>query len=167
MAKRFVHRHAARPVMIAPLALSVLHRQRLLLGPAFLEKYPHPWLVWESGPQRPSAPGSTVVETRTPRQAGPAPSRTQEPVAFPLTGTRALRLGRAITCDLVIDDVTVSRELGLIRPEDHRWFFDRLSPAVTLELSSGLALSHGDVWLTFLSSSELVARLDALPGAPA
>jgi hypothetical protein len=148
--------------MIAPLALSVLHRQRLLLGPAFLEKYPHPWLVWESGPQRPSAPGSTVVETRTPRQAGPAPSRTEEPVAFPLTGTRALRLGRATTCDLVIDDVTMSRELGLIRPEGQRWFFDRLSPAVTLELSSGLALSLGDVWLTFLSAAELVARLDAM-----
>ncbi|MDX2008866.1 MAG: FHA domain-containing protein [Myxococcaceae bacterium] len=150
--------------MIAPLSLSVLYRQRMLLGAGFLEKYPHPWLIWESGPGRPSeGPAPDVLETRTPRQAGPARTPSHEPIAFPLAGARPLRVGRATSNDLVVDDVTVSRELGRLRCEGDKWFFDRVSPPVTIPLSSGLALSHGEVWFTFLSAADLLARLEAIP----
>jgi hypothetical protein len=147
--------------MVQPLSLSLLYRQRLLLGAGFAERYPHAWLIWESGPARPTeGDPADVIVTRTPRQAGPARTPSHEPIAFALAEGKALRLGRATTNDLVIDDVTVSRELRVIRSDGGRWYFDRLSPAVTLELTSGMALSHGEVWFTFLSAADLAARLD-------
>ncbi|MCU0702241.1 MAG: hypothetical protein MUC96_37565 [Myxococcaceae bacterium] len=149
--------------MVSPLSLPLLYRQRLMLGAGFLDKYPHPWLIWESGPGRPTeGQRPDVIETRTPRQAGPPRTPTHEAIAFPLVGARPLRIGRASSNDLVVDDVTVSRELGLIRCEADRWFFDRLSPQVTIPLSSGLALSHGEVWFTFVSAADLLTRLDGM-----
>jgi hypothetical protein len=79
---------------------------------AFRRAEPQPWLVWEAGPWKPGG-AKTIVGVSSPT---PVPARIPkgaEALAFALT-TRQLdpesqvTLGRGETCDIIINDGTVS-----------------------------------------------------------
>ena len=141
---------------------SILQRQALLLGAGFATRYPHPWLVWEKGPHRP--PGTpeerNVVQTLLPTQAGTPKADGADPLCFALFGPGPLRVGRADGCSIIVDDVTFSRDLGLLVCVDGRWAFEATFGART-ELSAGSQLKNGDVTLSFETSESFAGRLAA------
>ncbi len=144
--------------------LSVLQRQSLLLGAGFATRYPHSWLVWELGPHRPAGEERNVLDTMKPSQAGTPKAVGTDPLCFALFGPGPLRVGRADGCSIVVDDVTFSRDLGVLIFVDGRWAFDATTGG-RLELDAGSRLQNGDVTLSFETSESFVLRLTALsPG---
>lgn len=153
--------------------LSVLHRQALLLKEGFVERYPNDWLIWEPGPWQPAR--STIesnLETtlRPSSRAAPQPA-TGDALCFQLKlarGAQSLKVGRATTNDVVINDLTASREQFVLRFERGAWFLAGGAGALELDgaavgalagpLRSGAAISLGDVRMTLLSGHELAAR---------
>jgi hypothetical protein len=146
------------------LLLSVLRNQHLLLERGFSTRYPHPWLVWEPGPRRPagSAAERNTLSTQAPTQAGPAKAAGGDPLCVPLFGA-ALRIGRGDDCAIIIDDVTFSRDFGVLTLEGETWRFTPTAGGALVTLTAGTPLRHGDVTLTFETPASFVARL-APPG---
>jgi hypothetical protein len=153
-----------RATPLPMLLLSVLRNQHLLLAAGFATRYPHPWLVWELGPRRPSTDAGerNTLVTQVPAQAGPAKTSGHDPLCFPLFGT-ALRIGRGDDCAIVIDDVTFSRDFGVLHFADTTWAFAPTTGGAPITLTPGMPLRHGDVTLTFETSTSFVARLST-PG---
>lgn len=147
------------------LLLSVLRNQHLLLGAAFATRYPHPWLVWELGPRRPAASAveRNTLETQRPSQAGAPKAAGHDPLCFPLFGT-SLRVGRGDDCAIVIDDVTFSRDAGVLSLVGASWSFHPSAGGAPVPLEAGSTVQSGDVTLTFETSTSFVARLSR-PGA--
>lgn len=152
-----------RRAPVPTLFFSVLHRQRLALSRGFAVRYPNPWLVWEAGPWRPSAGPieRDTKETVLPSRAGAARPKHDDPLCFALVGNEPIRVGRGDGCLVQIDDVTFSRDLGLVAPEGQQWVFKPATGGSTV-LRPGLTLQNGDVTLTFESVESFAARLDAV-----
>lgn len=154
--------------MARSLLLSLLVRQHMALKEKFRARYPHPWLVWEAGawnvPE--TLEGGNVVATQLPltdlRDCLPAgDAMCFELVALAERGP--LRLGRASTNALLVNDATVSREqLAFSATPDEHWQVARvqgsrpvtvggveLEPERPLVLQPGVQLQVGDVRFTF------------------
>jgi hypothetical protein len=101
-----------RPTMVPAFMLSLLNRQRQLLGAKFFERYPSNWLVWEPGPWRPARSESTsnTESTQLPSPvpfAGPAGD---DALCFELKrAVSELTVGRSTENHIVVNDLTVSR----------------------------------------------------------
>lgn len=157
---------------MASYGFSILQRQRQLLGPRFAERYPHDWLIWEAGPWRPATTRSArdTESTRLPTAAGPARPVGEDFLCFVLDASRApLHVGRATTNDIAINDLTASRDQFVFDVENGLWRVRSLQPGALLDgsvlgeqptpLTSQSRLAVGAVFLTFLSSTDLVRRL--------
>jgi len=141
---------------------SILQRQALLLGAGFATRYPHPWLVWELGPHRPTGTPAerNVVATVLPSQAGAPRASGADPLCFALFGPGPLRVGRADGCSIVVDDITFSRDLGVLVCVEGRWAFDATGGGRT-SLDAGSRLQNGDVTLSFETAESFAGRLAA------
>lgn len=151
--------------------LSVLHRQVLLLEGGFTRRYPWDWLVWEPGPWRParSELESNLASTLVPREGETRAPSAHDPICFQLSPPPSgqLRVGRATNNDLVINDLTASREQLTLTYQSARWTVEtgadvRIDGAEPVDgpvsLVSNQTLVVGDVRLTFLSAQDLAQR---------
>jgi hypothetical protein len=160
--------------MTRALLLSLLSRQCLLLKPAaFRERYPHGWLVWESGVWNVPEMGEELGATRSPAREIADCLPESDVLCFELAPSRKeLTLGRSTENDIVINDATVSR--GHLRAafEGDRWSVQPLPDSaqatlngVRLELDrktplvNGAKLRIGDVTLTYHTVESFVARV--------
>jgi hypothetical protein len=163
--------------MARALLLSLLVRQHLALKEKFRARYPHSWLVWESGvwnvPENSEQNhGDTRLPTSDLRDCLPAGDAMCFELA-PGAGRDVLPLGRASHNVLVVNDATVSREhLALHHQADGRWMVEALSqggpallsgkmlrPGQPTLLESGMQLQLGDVRLTFHDAESFHTRM--------
>lgn len=165
---------------MAGIPLSMLTRQLLALGAGgFSSRYPHAWLVWEPGERvapmpKPGIPMTTVVPVSSPSRA-PA---VEDPLCFPLVvpvSGLAMKVGRAPESNLVVDDLTVSREHFELALEVADWVITvpaasnattmvrnmSLQPGEKMNLLDGCTIVAGGVQFTYLKSARLLARLIA------
>jgi hypothetical protein len=154
--------------------LSILHRQHLVLKNEFLSRYPSDWLVWEPGPWKParSVLESNLEQTKKPGEDEPRPAG-QDAMCFQLKlapGASQLKVGRATTNDLVINDLTVSREQFMLRLEKDQYalvvmhgrvIVDGVEATPRASLRSGSSIQFGGVKLTLLSAAEFAERAQA------
>nr|MCU0701749.1 FHA domain-containing protein [Myxococcaceae bacterium] len=133
-------------------------------------------LVWEPGPWKPAR---SVVESNLESTILPNAKPLERPsgedaICFELRlpkGATTLKVGRATTNDIVINDLTASREQFSLRSTGEGWFVLAPRGLVTVDgaaadessaaLRSGAVLSLGDVRLSFLSSVALGRRAAA------
>lgn len=153
---------------------SVLARQALLLKDQWATRYPHDWLVWESG--APSGSAVSVATTQLPDLNAPRPPK-GDGLCFELDAVlERVRVGRALENDIVVPDATVSREHVLLEKRDGVWLVTALpSSRATafkvqaeveaadrpLPLASGDQLTLGRVRMTYLSSAAMRALVGA------
>jgi hypothetical protein len=150
--------------------LSFLALQYLVLRDRFADRYPHSWLAWE--------PGAWSVPAREDTHS------TRLPVAQPVVGghmqsdalcfelaPRPLRLGRAESSDIPINDATVSRDhLLLTADRDEHWLLTSASargtrvgamlvpPGRSVELWTGVRVTAGAAVFTFLGPMDFLER---------
>ncbi|MER2564272.1 MAG: FHA domain-containing protein [Myxococcaceae bacterium] len=157
--------------------LSILHRQQLLLKDGFVTRYPLDWLVWEPGPWKParSVLESNLESTQLPAKEQPRPIGT-DAICFQLKLPESglITVGRATTNDLVINDLTASRDQFALRHDSGAWLL--VGPHAPLyvdgerakdvhPLKSGSSIVLGSVRLTLLSAADMAPRAAAF--APA
>lgn len=164
-------------VALRSFLMSFLVREYLVAKSTFARKYPGAWLVWEPGDWK--APRNKAATTEVVR------SRVQEPRAgdalcFQLgsTGERRsqLTVGRDDSCQVVLNDATVSRVHLSLEGSLEEWAAAAVDPekqvlldgaklqVISTPLSPGASLQLGGVSLTFLDSAALVNRVAALGG---
>ena len=128
------------------------------------------WLVWEPGKWSASGGFDPTLQP-----AGIAAAATgHDSLSFHLKVKVPLKLGRSSTCDLLLNDATVSREHLVLEPVAEGWSVKVLSVAGITEvdgtpvrhgesrpLASGATLRVGDVRLTFLDAPAMRARLES------
>ncbi len=159
-------------VSIAPYALSILRRQSLLMGDDFLRRYPHDWLVWEAGPWRPasSRAGRDILTTLQPGKEGPARPEGEDCLCFPLQPFRGrISVGRATTNQIVLNDLTASREHLQFEHDGTAWRVSALRRGTLIdtvelgdspvELHPGAHIHAGAVTLTFHTSAHFLERV--------
>lgn len=158
---------------VSAFMLSLLGRQHQLLGRSFFERYPSDWLVWEPGPSRPSRI-LTSNSDNTLNPSGPAVHTPldEDPLCFELKRApgASLSVGRATENDLVLNDLTISREQFVLQLIDKAWQVrGRGSPvsvdgaavgAAGLPLRNGAVIRAGNARLTFYSPEGFPQRLD-------
>lgn len=163
------------------LLLSVLARMHRDSGAeAFAAAHPHCWIVWEPGAWKPPPKtGETMIAATGPTP----PPAAGEALALGLQ-VRAgkapqLTLGRDATCDLEINDATLSHvhllfmeaapRCWTVRDAGSRngsWIDERpLAKGVPQPLSTGSRLRAGQVCLTYYDPPGLYSRL--IFGTPA
>lgn len=162
--------------------LSILHRQQLLLKDGFVTRYPLDWLVWEPGPWRParSVLESNLESTQLPGSEQPARPTGEDAICFQLKLPKdgdLLRVGRSTTNDIVINDLTASREQFSLRWHEGAWQLAAARGVVTVDgqpvdgqvgpLKSGAAIALGDVRATLLSANDMVVRAAGFKTRPA
>lgn len=140
---------------------------------AFRERYPHGWLVWESGVWNVPEMGEELGATRSPAREIADCLPESDVLCFELAPSRKeLTLGRSTENDIVINDATVSRSHLRAGCEVDRWWVQPLpeSAAATLNgvqldphrrtpLSNGAKVRIGDVTLTYHTVESFVARV--------
>ena len=154
--------------------LSLLGRQRQLLGPRFSSRYPSNWLVWEPGPWRParSEATSNVESTQLPTPAARPVS--EDALCFELKRVEAsLTMGRSTENQIVVNDLTVSREQLFLEFAAGQWRLRTLGP-VTVDsrvvgpegalLTNEARVTIGDVRMTFYEPEGFLRRLEAESG---
>lgn len=159
--------------------LSLLCRQSLLTGDKFGARYPHGWLVWEPGEWVGPGRGEDVsrAETRLPSNKTPDRPLAGDALCFELRATdgATLKLGRSEENDLVVNDMTVSREhlrLTLVRGN---WIVTpgveakatvigdaSVAPGMSRSLKSGDTLKLGGISMSFYESVPFAARVKSL-----
>jgi hypothetical protein len=155
-----------------------LRRQRTLLGEAFTTQYPEAWLLWHAGPWRPatSAAQSNVATTQLPTT--PARPAGEDSLCFLLrAGHPRVSVGRATSNDIVINDLTASRQQFVLLQEPEGWYLDACAANLRLDgveptgragpLPSGARLDIAEVQLAFFSSPgffDFLSSLDARAG---
>ncbi|MBM4783068.1 MAG: FHA domain-containing protein [Archangiaceae bacterium] len=157
--------------------LSILHRQQLLLKDGFVIRYPLDWLVWEPGPWRPahSVLESNLESTQQPAKEQQRPTGT-DAICFQLKlpAQGIIKVGRATTNDLVINDLTASREQFALRHDANHWvlvgphapmFVDGERAKDVHPLKSGSGIVLGSVHLTLLSAADMMTRASAYKAA--
>lgn len=152
--------------------LSVLNRQYLLLETGFVRRYPWDWLVWEPGPWKPARTEleSNLASTLMPSSTTPVKPKVLDAICFQLVPPPSgqLKLGRATSNDVVINDLTASREQLVLSHRDGAWSLPVSRGQVVIDecerpdgdvaLRSGMSLRLGDVRLTYLSSAAMLER---------
>ena len=151
--------------------LSLLGRQHLLLGGQFFERYRSAWLVWESGPRRPSRAlhgntETTLLPTQAPNAA------VSDAVCFELKQepNATVTVGRSSDNELVLNDLTVSREQFVLEFIDRVWRVRSRGTPLRVEnvaveaegvvLMNGSVIVAGDVRMTFYSPEGFPTRLE-------
>ncbi|MDP1825548.1 MAG: FHA domain-containing protein [Archangium sp.] len=156
--------------------LSLLSRQRQLLGDRFKERYPSNWLVWEPGPWRPAR---SELTSNTEATQLPTPMPFARPVGddalcFELKRVvSSLMMGRGSENHIVVNDLTVSRAQLHLEFANEQWRV-RTNSAVTVDGQSvgthGLPLKNasviviGDVRMTFYEPDGFLQRLQQPQG---
>jgi hypothetical protein len=148
--------------------LSILHRQRLLLRDEFVTRYPSEWLVWEPGPWKParSVLESNLESTQQPASLPPLRPAGDDVICFQLQRGATLKVGRATSNDIVVNDLTASREQFQLRFEAGAWVLDAPVGVVVNEhavegavpLAPGAAIVLGGVRMTLLSAADMAKR---------
>lgn len=151
--------------------LSILHRQQLLLKEGFVSRYPLDWLLWEPGPWRPA---HSVLESNLESTQQPLHQQGERPIGpdaicfqLKLPASGLIKVGRATTNDLVINDLTASREQFGLRHDAGQWVV--VGPHAPLHvdgerakdvhpLKSGSSIVLGSVELTLLSPEDMERR---------
>lgn len=154
--------------------LSILHRQQLLLKEGFVSRYPLDWLIWEPGPWRPA---HSVLESNLESTQQPLHQQGERPIGpdaicfqLKLPSSGLIKVGRATTNDLVINDLTASREQFALRHDAGQWVL--VAPHAPLHvdgeramdvhpLKSGSAIVLGSVELTLVSAADMADRAGA------
>lgn len=156
--------------------LSALKRQLAGLSPAALHKiHSADWLVWEAGAWKAGrgAGAPTLQLPQQSRDAAASPSGGGEALAMTLVRGATLVLGRAPSCDLSVNDATLSsHHLSFVTTPDGFWTVEdlgstngtllngaRLPPRVPRALADGVELEAGSVHFTFHTADGLWARL--------
>lgn len=154
--------------------LSLLGRQWQLLGARFLERYLSDWLVWEPGPWRPGGflTSSTEV-THQPSATQPARPVGGDALCFelrPLAGA-SLIVGRSGENDIVVNDLTVSREQFVLQFAHPQWLVLPRAPPLSVDgqpvgpegvaLANAAVITAGGARLTFYRSDRFGERLQA------
>lgn len=157
--------------MVPAFMLSLLGRQRQLLGARFSERYPSNWLVWEPGPWRParSETTSNSEATQLPTSVPFARPAGDDALCFELKrAVCELTVGRGTENHIVVNDLTVSR--GQLRLEfvngswrvltTHLVMVDGqpIGPQGAL-LKNASAIVIGAVRLTFYEAEGFLLRL--------
>lgn len=153
--------------------LSLLGRQRQLLGDSFFERYASDWLVWEPGPWRPARSILTndVETTLKPSTMEPPRPAGEDALCFELKRVAGapLSVGRGAENQIVINDLTVSREQFVLQLEGASWRVRATGPlnvdgkpvgAAGALLKSGSVIGAGDVLMTFYSRDGIPGRLE-------
>lgn len=166
--------------MVRAYLLSLLVRQRLALKDQFERRYPHPWLVWEPGVWRAAASAieQSTGSTRIPSDVAEDRPPQGDALCFELStggeGPRSpLRLGREPGSDIVINDLSVSREHLILAPDEQAHWRLQTSPASKTTLHRGREVPPGsqlplecsdrvkigDISLTFYGAQGFLERL--------
>lgn len=161
----------------AAFLLSLLARQYLLLKEdGFTKRYAHPWLVWEPGAWNAPSPGEnpSIASTRTPPMGTALTPKVGDALCFSLEATKAtLLVGRSSDSDIVINDMTVSREHLVLSHDGAAWAVEAkhgtttsgsgavVLPGVRVPLEQGATLKVGGSVLTFWSAPAFLGRVKA------
>lgn len=154
--------------------LSLLGRQHQLLGSTFFERYPSDWLVWEPGPWRPSRSILTSNAEKTQLPSGMDDPRPQgeDALCFELkrVAGACLTVGRGTENQIVINDLTVSREQFVLELVGKSWVVRSRGTPLTLDgqvlesdgapLADAMVIGAGDVRMTFYSPAGFPQRLE-------
>ena len=154
--------------------LSLLSRQRQLLGARFFERYRSDWLVWEPGAGRPARSMFTSNSEVTHQPSGGAPARPEgeDAMCFELkqVAGASLSVGRATENDIVVNDLSVSRDQFVLQFDGHRWLVRARGTPVSVDgvavdeagapVKNGSIVAAGDVRLTFYGPEGLPERLE-------
>lgn len=157
--------------------LSLLNRQRQLLGAKFLERYPSNWLVWEPGPWRP-ARSELTSNTEATQLPTPLPSARpvgDDALCFELKRVASeLTVGRGTENQIVLNDLTVSRVQLHLEFANGTWRL-RTKSVVTVDgqpvgsegvtLKNAARIGVGDVHMTFYEPDGFLLRLQQPPAA--
>lgn len=158
---------------VATFMLSLLGRQHQLLGRQFFERYSSDWLVWEPGPSRPSRILTSNSDT-TLNPSGPEVHlpEGEDALCFELKRSRgaSLAVGRATENDVVLNDLTISREQLVLHHGDQGWQVRGHGAGVCIDgaaageaavlLRSGAVITAGNARLTFYSAEGFPLRLE-------
>ena len=160
----------------AAFLLSLLARQYLLLKDGFSKRYGHPWLVWEPGEWNAPSPGenASIASTRTPPSGTALMPQVGDALCFSLEPTKpALLVGRSSESDIVINDMTVSREHLTLSYEQGVWSAEAkngtttthrgavLVPGTRVPLAQGSTLTIGGSVLTYWTAEAFLDRVQA------
>ena len=155
--------------------LSLMARQRLFLQDRFAQRFPGWWLVWEPGPWRPAL-SRHEGDTASTQLDGESSARPEGDDAFCYQlpgGPCSLLLGRESSCDLYLNDLTLSREHLRLHGDGSAWSVEALEHATAptilegaalpkgtrVPLVSGATLQAGEVLLRLASPGDFLARL--------
>jgi hypothetical protein len=89
---------------VASYMLSFLAVRSATQGAKFVQQYAGPWLVWEPGDWRPAAGTTTTMVSTSSKTPGVG-----DALCFQLAHAKQVSIGRDSTCDVVVNDATVSR----------------------------------------------------------
>lgn len=149
--------------------MSYLATRSVTLAERFRQQHSGPWLVWEPGEWRPA--GAAVTTLVSGADNAPKPG---DALCFQLSGLPALpqvRVGREPSCDLVINDATVSRHHVTLHVTPTGWELESMKDVgVVLDgeplrrgqrrvLRWGAALSLGAVRCSLYDDFGFAARL--------
>jgi len=142
---------------------------------AFSRAHPHPWLLREPTAWHQTHPDGNTTLLMPPSVAAPLEGSAQAIALEPVVrdGTE-ITLGRSASCDLVIEEGTVSQVHLVFRQASEGWTVEdpgstngswldgvRLEKAVPQKLGEGARLQAAQVLFTFASSSGVWRRLEA------
>jgi hypothetical protein len=141
----------------------------------FEKLHPHAWLLWEAGDWRPPAM-STIMATR-PQVSLQDQEKAGEALALPLEplpGLHSVTLGRAQSCDLPLNEGTLSQihlcfyqdgpEWEVVDPGSKNGSAVGGQPLVKgqrVGLSNGVLIQAAQLTFTFYTPAGMLARLKA------
>ena len=168
--------------MVPAFMLSLLKRQQLMLAERFIARYPSCWLVWAPGSWKPphTTAESDAGKTQLPDEAHDLRPRGSDALCFQLYLTRGAEegqftLGRGSDRDIVVNDMTVSRDHLRLHFTKGVWSAEAVAaPGASTRLGSralaagekqplapGSPVTVGGVTLTFYDPDGFLKRLTA------
>lgn len=156
---------------VATFMLSLLGRQHQLLGDQFFERHQSDWLVWEPGSTLPSRILTSNSDSTLNPGLSPHLPADDDALCFELkrVAGSSLNAGRATENDLVLNDLTISREHFVLQLAGKSWQVRARTSAVSVDgeplgpegltLRSGAVIAAGNARLTFYSPEGFPQRL--------
>lgn len=164
--------------MVPAYLVSLLTRQvALLQRDGFLKKHPNPWLIWEPGSWDPplSPAESDAGATRLPDPKRPDRPGAGDALCFELISKEKdhlFKVGRSSDCEIVLNDMTISREQFHLDCKGGKWTLVPITNAATqlfgkdvstpVELARESPLKAGHLTLTFCPAGDFANRLAKL-----
>jgi len=164
------------------LLLSVLARMHRTKTPKeFAAVHPNCWLVWEPGVWKPPSKNGETLATVSVPTPPPAAGEALALALTPRTGQPGqVTLGRGASCDIEINDATLSQlHLLFMEASPNVWtvrdagsrngsWVDRmpLPKGVPMRLENGARIQAAQVCLTFYDAAGLFERLRSLGATP-